>query len=551
MSTLAYLSFADYILQNGIFGKVSSKQVVDYNNIHVGANQSTEEDAKSEEEKVQEAIDNGGFIPPWEYVEQEENAEDRQGDGYLKIKKKTSPSGVQKVKADKYFWCEDLKNWCTYTYWYSNPVLDCQPSVWTGFASAVWINVYRDARGNFLPYRESLSSELRNQIEYELFPNDDVNWYQLYDYSWKSKETEKYYYNTLHKSSFTVPWKERRGLSVVSESADGNTYTGKFYKNTVSSYNSNVGYTQINLCVWNGRDAFIPITSAHIRDDEEIHQLQNWFLSEQHPGPKWIIQHRGTYFNDCDTVYFVTDENKTGNVKVENPSINDWYFENNEKLKGAYTNFKSADVNYVNYKNYSPVQIIHGRVLTCHRDYTVVDKDNFQCVRPGKPYFQNERRIGTVQNLSSYGYSDKEYVGYESNECTRAGLATGNPAIYRLPTGELLLCTTLIWGGMKAVCGKDPVDFLNDFAIKFFGDGRDKTIHDHWLHNKSTINTDEETPTTGAGIVTEDTVTLKADCIQMPVKEDKTPDLNISFNVNDVNVSVEETFERDDYLAKW
>lgn len=68
MSTLAYLTWNDFKLNN-YFGKVQWKQITDFNNIFVSNNQSTEFDAMTDDEKIEKAMAEGQFIPPWEYTE--------------------------------------------------------------------------------------------------------------------------------------------------------------------------------------------------------------------------------------------------------------------------------------------------------------------------------------------------------------------------------------------------------------------------------------------------------------------------------------------------
>lgn len=73
----------------------------------------------------------------------------------------------------------------------------------------------------------------------------------------------------------------------------------------------------------------------------------------------------------------------------------------------------------------------------------------------------------------------------------REGLSIGNPAVYRLPTGDILLASQLHWGGKNRLIG-GPGDnvynsvqyadkFINEVCQGYFGKGLDKTIDQHWL----------------------------------------------------------------------
>ena len=73
----------------------------------------------------------------------------------------------------------------------------------------------------------------------------------------------------------------------------------------------------------------------------------------------------------------------------------------------------------------------------------------------------------------------------------REGLSIGNPAVYRLPSGDILLASQLHWGGKNYLIG-GPGDkvynsvqyadkFINEVCQGYFGKGLDKTIDVHWL----------------------------------------------------------------------
>ena len=83
----------------------------------------------------------------------------------------------------------------------------------------------------------------------------------------------------------------------------------------------------------------------------------------------------------------------------------------------------------------------------------------------------------------------------------REGTSISNPAIYRLPTGDIALCSQLHWGGEQRIIGgpgnlnlpnpvQDSVDnadkFINKQCQLYFGNGNKKTIDEHWLKEYNT-----------------------------------------------------------------
>lgn len=89
-----------------------------------------------------------------------------------------------------------------------------------------------------------------------------------------------------------------------------------------------------------------------------------------------------------------------------------------------------------------------------------------------KPYTLKVADVELVEKID-YSFSD-----------TREGISIANPAVYRLPSGEIALSTQMHWGGKRGLLGKNNIEadrFINNLCKGWFGDGKAKTINDHWL----------------------------------------------------------------------
>ena len=102
-----------------------------------------------------------------------------------------------------------------------------------------------------------------------------------------------------------------------------------------------------------------------------------------------------------------------------------------------------------------------------------------------------------VEDFDSFIYGYKMFgarqpiINDPATSNMREGVSIGNPAVYRLPTGDIALATQLHWGGKKQLIG-GPGDnaytsnqmadkFINEICQGYFGKGLNKTINDHWL----------------------------------------------------------------------
>ena len=116
------------------------------------------------------------------------------------------------------------------------------------------------------------------------------------------------------------------------------------------------------------------------------------------------------------------------------------------------------------------------------------------------------QRIENIDSMVTYpGYKDFTIVVKElfkpSTSNLREGTSISNPAVYRLPTGDIALCSQLHWGGEQRLIGgpgnlnlpnpvQDSVDnadaFINKQCQLYFGNGNKKTINEHWLKEYNT-----------------------------------------------------------------
>lgn len=293
------------------------------------------------------------------------------------------------------------------------------------------------------------------------------------------------------------------------------------------------GFTYFQLSQWNGVDKFIGFAYNNNKDSTKVDiglqsdELQNRMYKILNSCKKHF-QRRGNYMSDKQTVQ------EDGTVwAIENPKTYDWQYSTNYQPK----NDVCSGVN-------SPVQIVDGLILNKTRNYTILDGDTAQCVRIKEPHY----------------FTQWNSVEASNKPALRQGISAGCPAVWRTASGELMLCTTLIWGGVMAVIGMcdeegkhdygvSACDFINKYCRRFFGDGKNKTIADDWIKTDYNINTDEEAEATEVEkIKTADTETMTEGSSQVELKSDKK--IKIKFSLADVNIS-ETTSEEISVATKW
>lgn len=232
-------------------------------------------------------------------------------------------------------------------------------------------------------------------------------------------------------------------------------------------YGYDNSYSKIfQLCVWNGRDNWIPVIGLNISevyDNYGIAAIQRDILDKC--GSK-IIQHRGI----CQTL--------------------------------NYEQFGISPEYTIQAQN---LQVIEALRLRHNVKYTI-NTGGFQTIAYSTAYAD----MNNIAGLAGY----KAYMQSDF----RSPITIGIPPVWRLPTGELALCARLEWNSaagypyyykkrpgdlgfkkystafytsefkglvqVKRIIDSDSVkgaNWINDLCIKFFGDGTDKTITEDWL----------------------------------------------------------------------
>ena len=234
-------------------------------------------------------------------------------------------------------------------------------------------------------------------------------------------------------------------------------------------YGYDNSYSKIfQLCVWNGRDNWIPVVSLTVPDVYDTYSIagvQGDILTNC--GSK-ISQHRGI----CQ-----------------------------------YLNLFSFGLTPEYTTQSQNLQVIEALRLKHNTKYTI-NTGSFQTIAYSTAYTD----MNSIAGKSGY----REYAQSDF----RSPITIGIPPIWRLPTGELALCARLEWNSnagypyyykkrigdlgfkkystafwsssdghrsitaFKRIIDSDSVKgaaWINDLCIKFFGDGTDKTITEDWL----------------------------------------------------------------------
>lgn len=114
----------------------------------------------------------------------------------------------------------------------------------------------------------------------------------------------------------------------------------------------------------------------------------------------------------------------------------------------------------------------------------------------------NDRMNNSVNFMPLASSFDNNFSITPEKSYLREGISTGNPAVWRTATGQIMLSTFLVWGGKEGLIGgptKKMLDeetgeeiivdtgnhyaetFINNLCQDWFGNGKDKTINNHWL----------------------------------------------------------------------
>lgn len=141
----------------------------------------------------------------------------------------------------------------------------------------------------------------------------------------------------------------------------------------------------------------------------------------------------------------------------------------------------------------------------------------------------------------------------------REGTSISNPAVYRLPSGDIALCSQLHWGGENRLLGgpgktenpnQDSVDnadkFLNTQCKLYFGDGNKKTINEHWLKE---YNTEDDVSSKDFGLV--ENQTLQTGYVFEQINNNNTEKIKLTVSTTRPIVITTGSEENVDVAKKW
>lgn len=141
----------------------------------------------------------------------------------------------------------------------------------------------------------------------------------------------------------------------------------------------------------------------------------------------------------------------------------------------------------------------------------------------------------------------------------REGVSIGNPAVWRLPSGEIALCTIMWWGGKNGLIGGPPDSdgdwdscqsyadsMINGYCQEWFGTGSTKTIDDDWLKYRK-HEMDEDSKDTGIII----NGFLESGYVFEQINKECNETLNISLSTRRPLVYADVEVENVDVAKKW
>lgn len=394
---------------------------------------------------------------------------------------------------------------------------------------------------------------------------------------------------------------------------------GRYYVNCTENATTN----DMELYVWNGKNDWIPIPDFIINKDNKkydlynIKNVQNKIILELLYGGD--IEHNNT---DKKKNYIekLNEEMILGKVNFKNAivaekgwsqSISIPAFDENRKIDESGYYYIMKDFTTAKYEQHEYAQIVHAFRLQRSIKYSINEEGTFQTKRwnsipvkyiqlyptgfPNIIYYNKTIR----DNIKNYGdyyleYTDAvprtNYLAYaESN--FRIGISTGAPCIWRLPTGEIALCTKFSYKGdsgvpyayqkdntgkylkkiksaykeptptidyiykyeylaevsCNAMLGEDAnaaAKWLNDFCASYFGTGSDKTIERDWLNTRPRTTAVNEYSNTNTISFLDTNKTFEQHNIN------KENSLKCSFTINRPVVTTEEK-NSSDYIKKW
>lgn len=424
---------------------------------------------------------------------------------------------------------------------------------------AIKVDLVQPSDGNF-HRKESVINAVNLQDDFNI--NDNIEQSSEIDSFIKNGTwvTPMEYYSSLDNVNSTNDNTKQGFLkdipTSVNNSAKNTTYFWvedlKNWCRYIYNGNSQAGTNIFNLFVWNGRDDWIPITNFSISNDpgalvyDKYHiakmqdkLLKHFYNTDTGDNSLSIISERG-----IQQVPYVVD-----NEQVENPMLNPDLFHGYARL--------FWQPGWPNRQLY-----VHAIKLQKTIKYTINSSDDFQTIR--------------WQTIPSIFINSPNVVQFaQSNFCIR--IPTGAPPVWRLPTGEILLCLSLGFFGdngnayhyisengkdfrkvydvdidgtgiaqTNEMLGSDNIEasnWINSICANFFGSGMDKTIEKDWLREYYI------TPSNTIAIASYDNMldsTLRFE--QHNINKENS--LKCTFRINRPVVTTD-TKEISDYAKKW
>ena len=308
------------------------------------------------------------------------------------------------------------------------------------------------------------------------------------------------------------------------------------------------------LKVWNGKDNWARLRywnqNTYVVNDEDdstgFGNLQNYFLS---------------FLNTLLQVRGISNAMKTtGSSSIAGVTVNSL-----DPLKATY-----------NFDGSWYLQVVNAMRLKRHTYYGINSSRNFQTL--------------TIGNTNVYTNGNAN-VGHYAQTNFRGAVTIGCPAVWRLPSGEIALCTYMEWNVdngkayyykkrgycsqasnlpadygfkkyySKSICTETDNDMwtildpesqaesenaINGICRQFFGPGTNKTIENDWLNiNPITIAKEEYSNASGIkGSM------LNSELVFEQHNINKENSLNCSFQINRPIVTTTER-PNQDYAKKW
>lgn len=329
------------------------------------------------------------------------------------------------------------------------------------------------------------------------------------------------------------------GYLVMSSYSDGHNYddVGWFWSEDLKNWCRYV-YIEGNdgdpcrniiyLSIWNGKNGWIPIPNIHITSEDV------WSISNDTYGiAKYHNKIANRLFSDCISI-----------------------------ARGRPVYFKPNSTDRIEIDMNENTQRIVGIRLQKTAKYSINDTNDFQTIR-WQTVPENENNGATW-----YDYAQTD---------VRQGITTGIPCVYRLPTDEILMCTTFKYnsdaGGVyeyvftnhafekQCMPGEYPnkvvlankllgtdwysaSKWLNSVCERFFGKGNDKTIADDWLN-------DDDMSTDMNDYEKNDYLNmLDSSKVFEQTNINKVNNLKCGFTINRPIITTR-TVKSDDYAKKW